>query len=449
MRNFTLRAIGLAALSLPASTLAATVTTNADSGSGSLREAIENNETDIRIRPDVGDIALDAPLVYTGTAPVSIRGSGQTIDGFGLGDAAILTIAGSTDIAISGLTFDGGGGNENGPFERLVNEGGGKGIYVDVPEEATGTVYLSLRDVTVRGTGNHGIHVSDCLLETEEGEGDPDACGDGNSGEGEGSPASVKVRAIGVLVEDTGFGSQDADGLRVDERGEGDVTLSASNSTFTRVGADGIELDEGGPGDVIVNVRNVSFVENGEYCLINEFVAGDDCDDDGDPDVDDGFDIDESGAGSVLGRIVEVNVIENFDEGLDFDESGEGHTDLAFIGISSIGNADEGIKVSEEDGGDNLARLRNIYETGDLEFEEEGDGSVRVSLADGWIGDDYKFLEEDDGIVDLTIHAAYIDDELEIESDDGDPGSVDAFVKARGSEIGEIDAVNGTVVVEL
>lgn len=448
MRN-TLHGLALAAALLPVAAQAATVTTNADAGPGSLREAIENNETFIRIQSGVGDISLVTPLIYTGTAPVTIRGSGQTINGFGLGEDPILSFAGSTDVDLSGLTFDAGGGDADGPWERLVNEGGGKAVYVDVPEDATGTVYVYLRDITVRGTGNHGIHISDCLLETEEGEGDPDSCGDGNSGEGDGSAASVYVRANAVLIEDSGFGTQDADGLRVDERGEGSITLDATNSTFLRVGADGIELDEGGPGDVIINVRNTSFIENGEYCLINEFIAGDDCDDDGDPDVDDGFDIDESGAGSLLGRVVNVDVIDNYDEGLDFDESDDGDTDLTFIGIDSIDNADEGIKVSEEDAGDNIAYLRDIFETGDLEFEDTGDGDVRVSLSGAIIGDDYKFVEEDDGVVDLRINAATIDDELEIESDDGDPGTIDAFVKARGSTIGEIDAVDGTNVLEL
>ena len=424
----------------------AKVTNGNDSGPGSLRAALMSGATSIAIKPNVDIIDLDAPLYYDGTAPLTIRGSGQTIDGFGLGLDPILTVTEGADLSIRDLTFDAGGGDEDGAWERIVNEGGGKAIYVDVPQDAMGVVRLDLRNVTVLGTGNHGVHVSDCLLETENGGGDPDDCGDGNTGVGEGSAASIHVRLDGVLIESSGFGTQDADGLRVDERGDGEIRFSAVNSTFHRVGADGIELDEGGYGDVIVDVRHVAFTENGEYCLINEFVPGDDCDDDGEPDVDDGFDIDEAGPGSIVGNIRNVNVILNYDEGLDFDEAGMGGTDLDFVNVTSIDNADEGIKVSEEDAGDNLARLRSIYETGDLEFEEAGDGSIATSLNSSWVGDDYKFVEENAGIVDLTINGSSIADELEIEAIDPGPETIDAFLKLRGSAIGEIDLVNGTTL---
>ncbi|MEJ2258181.1 MAG: hypothetical protein P8X98_14545 [Woeseiaceae bacterium] len=419
-----------------------------DNGPGSLRAALMSGASTIVIDPTVDLIDLEAPLYYNGTTPLTINGSGQTIDGFGLGLEAMLTISHGADLSVRNLTFDAGGGDEDGPWERLVNEGGGKAIYVDIPADATGLVQLDLNNVTVLGTGNHGIHVSDCLLETEDGGEDPDSCGDGNSGEGEGSAASVSVRLNNVLVQRSGFGTQDADGVRVDERGYGDIYLSANNSTFDKVGADGIELDEGGYGSVYVDVRHVSFTENGEYCLINEFVPGDDCDDDGDPDVDDGFDIDEEGPGSVVGKIRNVNVIENYDEGLDFDEAGPGGADLSFIDVTSIDNVDEGIKVSEEDEGDNRARLVNVYETGDLEFEEAGDGSIEVSLNASWIGDDYKFVEENAGIVDLTINSSDIFDELEIEAVDPGPETIDAFLRARGSTIGEIDLVDGTSLLE-
>jgi hypothetical protein len=424
---------------------AARVSNGNDSGPGSLRAALTSGATEIVIKPGVDVIDLEAPLYYSGTAALTIRGTGQTIDGFGLGDEPILTIVDGADLRISGLTFDAGGGDAHGPWQRLVNEGGGNAIYVDVPDDATGVVTVELEDLVVRGTGNHGIHISDCVLEG----GDSDSCGDGNTGEGEGSAASIVVRASGVLIEESGFGTQDADGLRVDERGPGDVTLFVTNSTFMRVGADGIELDEGGPGDVIIDVRNTGFIENGEYCLIGEFIEGDDCDDDGDPDVDDGFDIDEAGDGSLRGRLANVQVILNYDEGLDFDEAGMGDTDLEFVNITGIDNEDESIKVSEEDPGDNIARLAAISETGDLEFEESGMGSVHTTLSGSSIGDDYKFVEEDDGIADIVINGSTVADTLEIESDDGDPATIDAFVRARGSEIGEIEAVEGTVIEQL
>lgn len=436
---------------LPATVIAgptAYVENNRNGGPGSLRAALASGATEVVIKPAVGTITLKSPLWYTGVKALTIKGSGQTIEGFGLGEASMLTLTKGADLKISNLTFDAGGGDEDGPWERLVNEGGGRAIYVDVPANATGVVRLDLQDVTVLGTGNHGVHVSDCLLEAEDGGDDADACGDGNTGEGEGSDASIHVFLRNVLVQQSGFGTQDADGVRIDERGYGDIRLWARTSTFDRVGADGIELDEGGYGDVHVDVRYVDFTQNGEYCLINEFIPGDDCDDDGDPDVDDGFDIDEAGPGSILGQVRDSSVIENYDEGLDFDEAGMGGTNLKFVNITSIDNVDEGIKVSELDYGDNRAWLNNVHETGDFEFEEIGDGSTSIAVFNTWVGDDFKFVEENAGTVTLFLHDTEIVDKLEIEAVDPGPETVDAFLRQRGSTIGEIDLVDDTTLLE-
>ncbi len=62
---------------------------------------------------------------------------------------------------------------------------------------------------------------------------------------GDGSPASIKVKLNNVHINQVGFGRADADGLRVDDRGEGDIYFTALNSKFTNVGAVGVELDEG------------------------------------------------------------------------------------------------------------------------------------------------------------------------------------------------------------
>jgi hypothetical protein len=97
-------------------------------------------------------------------------------------------------------------------------------------------------NVTVTGTAGHGIHVSDCTL--------ADECGGGSGGAGEGSPASISLTLTGVTVIDTAYGRFDADGVRVDERGEGSIDFVATSSVFSGIGADGIELDEGQDGDV-------------------------------------------------------------------------------------------------------------------------------------------------------------------------------------------------------
>ena len=59
------------------------------------------------------------------------------------------------------------------------------------------------------------------------------------------------------------------------------------------MGADGVELDEGNDGSVLLEVRNNLFEYNGEYCLgDDQDNLSDACNDGGDPDVDDGFDVD-------------------------------------------------------------------------------------------------------------------------------------------------------------
>lgn len=403
-----LRGAFLAAFALPALAAAAppALVTNGDkAGPGSLRDALDSGATHINIKPSVDTIMVTETLVYAGTAPLTINGTGQTIDGADLTDnaAPIFEVTEGADLAIRNLTFDAGGGNANGPYSRL-NQGGGKAIFVAVPETQTGVVKLDLTNVTVRGTGNHGVHVSDCTL--------ADDCGGGSGGGGDGSPASIDVRLVGVLVEDSGNGKQDADGVRIDERGDGDITLFASHSAFNDNGADGVELDEGNNGDVVVNVSNSVFDFNGEYCVIGPFVPGDDCDDDGDPDVDDAFDVDEAGAGSILGKVVNLTVINNLDEGLDFDEEDAGGIDLDVIDVYSENNEDEGVKVSEADEGDNVVRLRAVTTDGDLEFEEK-----------------------EGGIVDVSINGSFVGDDMKIAADDGDPATTGGFYKQRGTTV--------------
>jgi hypothetical protein len=409
----------LTAMLLPAVAAAgpaAKVTNGDNHGPGSLRAALASGATNIVIHPQVSTITVTETLQYTGVAPLSINGSGQTIDGAGLSDnaAPVFEVTQGADLSIRDLTFDAGGGNAQGPYDRL-NQGGGKGIFVDVPETRSGVVSLELTNVTVRGTGNHGVHVSDCSL--------GDDCGGGGGGGGFGSPASIDVRLVGVLVEDTGNGKQDADGVRIDERADGGITFFASNSAFNDNGADGIELDEGNNGDVVINVSNSTFDFNGEYCVVGPFVPGDDCDDDGDPDVDDAFDIDEAGPGSLRGKVSNLTVINNFDEGLDFDEEDEGGVDLDVINVYSENNEDEGVKVSEEDDGNNVVRLRRVITDGDLEFEEE-----------------------DGGIADITINASFVGDDMQIEADDGDDTTIDGYYKERGTTVVDDLDFEGNIV---
>ena len=272
-----------------------------------------------------------------------------------------------------------------------------------------------MTDVEIRDTGNHGLHVSDCSL--------GDDCGGGQGGGGEGSNASIFVDLNRVTIDGAGFGKQDADGVRVDDRGDGDIIFNATDSVFLGVGADGVELDEGNNGSVIINVRNSTFENNGAYCKIDgdvEELAGLDpnCVDGGEADLDDAFDIDEAGPGGITGVVSDVLINGNLDEGLDFDVEDDGVVDLDFIAISnSVANGDEDIKVSEAGAASVIVKLAGIDVVGDIEFEEEGVGDLEVTLYSANVGDDLKLLETGEGKGTLTLINSTVVDDIDIDGD--------------------------------
>ena len=89
-------------------------------------------------------------------------------------------------------------------------------------------------------------------------------------------------------------------------------------------------------------------------------------------DVDDGFDADEAGNGSIHMVLSETEISRNLDEGLDFDEAGAG--DLTVIGLTGTGNADDLVKMSEEDDGHVLALMSDAVLT--------DNGGVAIVLED-------------------------------------------------------------------
>jgi len=322
-------------------------------------------------------------LVYEGKSPLSIVGTGQTIQGNS--ENVIFEVANGADVSVSNLNFT----VENQDYS-IENQGGEKGIFVNVPEDRTGVVNLSLTNVKVSNVGKYGILVSDCILEDGM---DSDHCGAGSGGEGTGSEASVNIKLVNVVVDNVGFGVFDGDGLRVNERGAGDIIFSAVNSVFNHAGADGVELDEGQAGDVTFDVRNVAFENNGAYCVSG---GSDDLTYvyDKDPscidteknelDLDDGFDIDEAGEGSVIGKVINAIAAHNLDQGLDFDEEGEGNGgfNINLVEVEAYDNVGEGVKVSEEGAGDVAVSIKALTVTDNgndgIEIEQADDGNINV-----------------------------------------------------------------------
>jgi len=417
MRKLTtmLAMLALLTLALPAGAASSRVVTNSnDSGPGSLRSALEAGRGPITIHPKVGDIEIDTGLVWSSGRELVIKGSGQAVtDSDGSASGALLTVVKGADTTITRLDFRG-----PGAFD-IDHQGGGNAIKIEVPSGAKGDVELKLHRLNISDVGLHGVHVDDLTNATS---------------------ASIEVEVDGVVVSNVGHGGFDQDGIRVDERGRGDIEFESKASQFVGVGADGVELDEGGPGDVEAKVSRSAFEANGNYCSFRfeegalaaagvvllddfeelaiiidpvqeqvvrdlyepnqeeclEFVA-----DEGEMevaiDIDDAFDIDEADEGSIVSKVSRTSVVANEDEGLDYDETGPGHIVGSVDRLTAVDNTDEAVKYTEDGPGNVIAKNSRIDGPGqDIEFEELGDGRLDVSLSRSTI-DDYKLLEEDSG----------------------------------------------------
>jgi hypothetical protein len=436
------------------------VTSAADSGEGTLRAALETasaaSEAQTIVVATGTDIEIAATLTYSGTAPLEIVGSGQTVSTEA--DVTLLAVTEGADLSVMNLAFAGPGGWS---IENRSANGAtaGKGIFVDVRDDQTGTVTVALTNVSVTGTAGHGIHVSDCTL--------ADACGGGSGGAGEGSDASIVLTLTGVRVVDTAYGRFDADGVRVDERGEGGISFTATSSVFSGVGADGIELDEGQAGDVTAIITLSEFTGNGGYCdpgllaafmptepegefeegaVMEDAIPGPitgspddgcferavDTYDDGSVeeyefaiDVDDGFDIDEAGPGSMFVTVTQSVMRDNLDEGFDFDEEDAGDITATYIATTASGNTDDAYKHSEEGEGGvfGLVSASDATDNGGVGFvfEEADGGYVGVAILDSMTsGNDdgelgVEVVQEDEGTGNLLIAASDIADGVEAE----------------------------------
>ncbi len=457
------KAHALALIALFAGTVSAqsgavlVVTNTADEGPGSLRAAIaeaaaQDDATQVVIKVSE-DIVINEPLSYRGTAPLEIIGAGQSVRS--RENINLLVSANGANLAVRNLNFEGPGQFSILSRGDLNNQAGGKAIFVDVRDEQTGLVELALDNVNVSGVANYGVHVSDCNL--------ADDCGAGAGGGGQGSPASISVRLNNVTIQDVGNGTFDGDGLRVDDRGPGDIYFHAIASTFNRAGADGLELDEGDAGSIYATLINSAFTDNGAYCdpaILNafmpaepegEFADGERLESDipaavtGTPDdtcferevslydsgsveeyeigidVDDGVDFDEADNGSLNLTLISSVISGNYDEGVDMDESGRGDGNLTYINTSAYANADDAYKMSEEDGGDVIAQINGSTARDNggkgFVFEEEQTGDVRVHALNVHTtnnddSDDtgFEVVQADGGTGQLTIEASRIDD---------------------------------------
>lgn len=330
------------------------VTSNADAGAGSFRAAVAAAAASPAIKfivfdDGLGTIRLTAPVTYGGRQQLSIAGANAVLD--------------ATDA--NGPAFRSTGG-ANLSFTRLTVQGSpSEGIDIQVPATATGTVQLELDRVVVQDNRGHGVLLNDQLDPSTTDDVEPDP---------RGSAASLLVRVSRTRFLRNGFSVSDRDGLRVNEGGDGSLRFEADAVWAEDNAADGIELDERGAGDVEMRVTTLTVRRNGIF----------------DPaDLDDGFDVDENGDGSIVGTIRHSSAIDNYEEGFDFNENNAGDLRVDFDHVVATGNGEEGIDLEEDDdfagGGDLVTTAVDVEANrnggdGGLKIREKGDGSLAAEL---------------------------------------------------------------------
>ncbi len=311
-----------------------------------------NTATTITLAKNV-HIMLSQPLIYSGKQALSIVGNNALIDGSQAGSFIL-------DEDLTAVTQDASlifntDANINLQRFSVVNSAS-RGIAINIPQNSEKQlVEVNLSKIEILDSALYGFHIDDNTNEFDDGD--------------SGSNASIKLNISNSQFIGNGTGAIDFDGVRVDERADGDIIVSIKNTRIDGNGGDGMELDEAGLGSVKVSIEKSTINNNGFY---NEL------------DLDDGFDIDEAGEGHIEVSLNKVEANNNMDEGFDFDEADKGDIALVITNSQANNNTDEGIKLDEEDNGsiNVIAQRSVISNNGDDGFQltELGLGSI-VALA--------------------------------------------------------------------
>ncbi len=325
------------------------VTSEADTGAGSLREGIEQANLDseitrIVVQQNVSEIHLDSTIEYSGRQNLNVRGNGVevTSNGQSRGKFDLFESNGGANLRVYDTTFS----------------DGANGISVPVPAGKTGTIRVILNNVTLKDNGLFGAHIDDQVSN---------------------SSASIFLRVVGSSVTGNGTDAIDYDGVRVDEGGEGSIRARIIRTSVNGNGADGLELNERGPGAVRAYVNNSSFDANGFFNRA---------------DFEDGLDIDETGSGNLWFIAVNSTFNDNYDQGLDLDEEMGGNLYASLTQVNANRNMAEGIKIDEKFDANNvnsngtLTTVFSVVTANDnageegIAITEEGNGSLWTTFTD-------------------------------------------------------------------
>jgi hypothetical protein len=402
-----------------------------DAGPGSFRRAIDAANANpaiarVQILGGVSTIFLTQTVEFSGPQDLTILGNGAALDGARTpAGATALRASGGGDLTIAHLT---------------VRNARAEGIAVEVPADATGTIRVSLSNVHIADNLGHGVLVNDQEDPSTEDDVQPDP---------DGSAASVEVSVLNSRFVRNGYSVSDRDGLRVNEGGDGDLVITVRFVEAEDNGADGIEVDERGPGDVRVEMFATRLTGNGPFDAA---------------DLDDGFDIDEYDAGSIVGSIVFSQASRNREEGFDINENNDGDLRVDMRLVEANGNGEEGIDLEEDDdfgnSGDLVTVMSHIVTIGNgngadgaLKIREKETGNLDVTLTHVLAADNFGsgvFVRESSGgsavvrisrVSSTGNKQSLIDDELAgghglelLESGAGDLTATVATAYAAGNE---------------
>jgi hypothetical protein len=368
---------------------AVVVTSSADEGPGTFRDAIEqaNIDTDITVIVLANwiPITLVDTVEYTGYQNLTITGNGafnRVIQGTGFSpngavaqtECSLFESTGGADLTLNRVTFQNTSCN-------------GVEVY---GENGDGEIFVTLTSVVIRNMGGTGLYLY-------EGNGDSDA--------------GWNLKMVLSLVERTGYYEYPA--VNVEEYYDGNVTVALSGTSIVNNYWEGLNLDEEDYGQLTLTASTSKFNGNGGENEFEDEAAGAD-DEAGITDhLDgDGIDAEECGDGDLVANLSSVQANENFEDGIDLFECGYG--DLRLTGSAVTANYNEtenGIQAAEEDDGSNVTRLsatrtsNNGDDGVDLYENGYGDIDVRVSgSVSNWNGqfsdedgDGYEIEEDDEG----------------------------------------------------
>lgn len=500
-----LPAVGIAAIAAlvlilgskatPAEAATVVVTSNADSGPGTFRAAVQQANTNPSVTYikflTAGPITLQSPVLYSGTQSLTLSGlyNWTVIQGSSTWPCAepLFASTGGGDLTLISLSFSG--------------NWCGDGVRVTLPD-VNRTVYITLNNVLMNGNDGNGLLIVENDQDCDSGDASINlnvlsSTFNGNSYYG----LWVREYGSGSLTVSTKFSSfndnYDADGLRASERCSGDLTVTTIASKFGGNDENGLRGDESQEGGVNATLSGLDATGNGDEGV--DFDEDDDpfnpasigtADDDRDnedtasaadgPAVascgaggnltltvnggrandngSDGFELGESGCGSVYATFNAMVVSLNQDDGFDIEERSGGDLEFTVGSATTIdnnghGDSDgDGVRLSELEYGSLIARITSstvrwngaVASDGDgIEIAEDGYGDVVLNIAltpvVGNRDDGLDLTEGECGDLDATL----VSSTVSLNADRGVEGSQDSQC---GDDFGELTLIFTSVL---